>query len=197
MTHIYICLQIAFSSVCPFLKLLCLSFVEICMIAFIVVVQSLRHVWLFATSCTAARQSSPSLTTSRSLLKFMSIELEPSHPQWSLFPLALCLSQHQDLFQWVSSLHQVAKELDLQFQHQSFPWIFRVDFIYEWFDLLAVQGILKNFLQHYSSKASILQCSAFFMVQLPHLYMTPGKTIALTIWTVVDKVMSLLFNIWT
>ena len=62
------------------------------------------------------------------------------------------------------------------------------------FDLLAVQGILKSLLQHYSSKASILQCSAFFIVQLSHPYMTAGKTIALTRWTFVNKVMSLLFN---
>ena len=64
----------------------------------------------------------------------------------------------------------------------------------DWFDLLAVQGILKSLLQHHSSKASILWCSAFFMVQLSHPHMTAGKTIALTIWTFVDKVMSLLFN---
>ena len=67
---------------------------------------------------------------------------------------------------------------------------FRVD----WLDLLAVQGTLKSLLQHHSSKVSILQHSAFFMVQLSHPYMTTGKTIALTRWTVVDKVMSLLFN---
>jgi len=63
-----------------------------------------------------------------------------------------------------------------------------------WLDLLAVQGTLKSLLQHHSSKASILQCSTFFIVQLSHLYMTTGKTIALTRWTFVDKVMSLLFN---
>ena len=67
---------------------------------------------------------------------------------------------------------------------------FRVD----WLNLLAVQGTLKSLLQHYSSKASILRCSAFFMVQLSHPYMTTGKTIALTRWTYVSKVMSLLFN---
>ena len=67
---------------------------------------------------------------------------------------------------------------------------FRID----WFDLLAVQGTLKNLLQHHSSKASVLQCSAFFLVQLAHQYMTTGKTIALTIQTFVGKVMSLLFN---
>ena len=64
----------------------------------------------------------------------------------------------------------------------------------DWLDLLAVQGILKSLLQHHSSKASILQCSTFFIVQLSHPYMTTGKTIALTRWTFVGKVMSLLFN---
>ena len=64
----------------------------------------------------------------------------------------------------------------------------------DWLDLLAVQGTLKSLLQHYSSKASILRCSAFFIVQLSHPYMTTGKTIALTRWTFVSKVMSLLFN---
>ena len=64
----------------------------------------------------------------------------------------------------------------------------------DWFDLFAVQGTLKSLLQHHSSKASILRCSAFFIVQLSHLYMTTGKTITLTRWTFVGKVMSLLFN---
>ena len=70
-----------------------------------------------------------------------------------------------------------------------------ISFRIDWFDLPAVQGTLKCLLQHDSSKASILQCSAFFMVKLLHPYMTTGKTIALTIWTFVSKVMSLLFNI--
>ena len=69
-----------------------------------------------------------------------------------------------------------------------------ISFRMDWLDLLAVQGTLKSLLQHHSSKASILQHSAFFMVQLSHLYLTTGKTIALTRWTFVDKVMSLLFN---
>ena len=69
-----------------------------------------------------------------------------------------------------------------------------ISFRIDWFDFLAVQGTLKNLLQHHSSKASILRHSAFFMVQLSHPYMTTGKTIALTSWTFVDKVMSLLFN---
>ena len=69
-----------------------------------------------------------------------------------------------------------------------------ISFRIDWLDLLAVQGTLKSLLQQHSSKASILQCSAFFMVQLSHLYMTTGKTIALTRWTFVAKVMSLVFN---
>ena len=69
-----------------------------------------------------------------------------------------------------------------------------ISFRIDWFDLLAVQGTLKSFLQHHSSKASILQCSAFFIVQLSHPYMTTGKTIALTRWTFVSEVISLLFN---
>ena len=70
-----------------------------------------------------------------------------------------------------------------------------ISFRMDWLDFLAVQGTLKNLLQHHSSKASILQCSAFFIVQLSHPYMTTGKTIALTVWTFVGKVMFLLFNI--
>ena len=69
-----------------------------------------------------------------------------------------------------------------------------ISFRMDWLDLLAVQGTLKSLLQHHSSKASILLCSAFFIVQLSHLYVTTGKTIALTRWTFVGKVMSLLFN---
>ena len=69
-----------------------------------------------------------------------------------------------------------------------------ISFRIDWLDLLAVQGTLKSLLQHHSSKATILQCSAFFIVQLSHPYMTTGKTIALTKWTFVDKMMSLLFN---
>ena len=72
-----------------------------------------------------------------------------------------------------------------------------ISFRIDWFDLLAVQGTLKSLLQHHRSKASILWCSVFFMVQLSHPYKITGKTIALTIWTFVSKVMSLLFNTWS
>ena len=85
--------------------------------------------------------------------------------------------------------------LELQLQHQSFrEYSELISFRINWFDLLAVQGTLKSLLQHHSSKASILQRSAFFTVQLSHPYMTTGKTIALTRQTFVGKVMSLLFN---
>ena len=116
--------------------------------------------------------------------------IQPSHPLLSPSPPAFNLSQHQGLFQWVSSSHQVAKVLEFLLQHQSFQWIFRID----WFDLLAVQWTLKSLLQHYSSKPSILWHLAFFTVQLSHPYMTTEKTTALTKWTFVGKVMSLLFN---
>ena len=110
-------------------------------------------------------------------------------------PHAFNLSQHQSLFQWVSSSHQVAKVLQFQLQHQSFQWIFRVYFLSDWLVwFLIVQGILKSLLQHHSLKASVLRGSAFFMVQLSLSYKTTGKTIALTIWTSVSKMMSLLFN---
>ena len=120
--------------------------------------------------------------------------IQPSHPLLPPSPPALNLSQYQGLFQWVGSSHQVVKVLEFQLQHQSFQWhpglsSFRMD----WLNLLAVQGILKSLLQRHSSKALILLCSAFFIVQLSHPYMTIGETIALTRWTFVGKVMSLLF----
>ena len=112
-------------------------------------------------------------------------------------PLFLLLSIFPSIrvFKWVSSLHQVAKVLEFQLQHQLFnEYSWFISFRIDWFDFLTVQGTLKSLLQDHSSKASIPQCSAFFMVQLSHPYMTIGKTIALTRWNFVDKVMSLLFN---
>ena len=98
-------------------------------------------------------------------------------------------------FKWFSSSHLVAKILEFQLQHQSFQWIFRmISFRMDCLDLLVVQGTLKSLFQHHSSKASILQHSTFFILQISHPYMTTGKTIALTRWTFVGKVMSLLFN---
>ena len=99
--------------------------------------------------------------------------IQPSYPLSSPSLTAFNLSQHQGLFQWDGSLHQVLKILELQLQHQSFQWLFRVDlFQIDWFDVLAVWGTLKSLLQHHSSKASIFQSSAFFMVHLSHPYMT-------------------------
>ena len=121
--------------------------------------------------------------------------IQPSHPLSSPSPPAPNFSQHQGLFKWVSSLHQVAKVLEFQLQHQSsneHPGL--ISFRMDWLDLLAVQGTLKSLLQHHSWKASILRCSAVFIVQLSYPYMTTGKTIRLTRRTFAYKVMSLLFN---
>ena len=100
-----------------------------------------------------------------------------SHPLSSPSPPAFNLSQHQGLFQWLSSLHQRAKVLEFELQHQFNVYSGLISFRMDWLDLLAVQGTLNSLLQHHSSKASILQCSAFFMVQLSHPYMTTEKTI--------------------
>ena len=146
--------------------------------------------------------STPGLSVHHQLPEFTQTHVHPvgdaiqlSHPLLSPSPPALNLSQHQGLFKWVDSSHQVGKLLELQLQHQSFQWIFRtISFRMDWLGLLAVQGTLKSLLQHHSSKTSILQCSAFFIVQLSHPYMTTGKPIALTRQTFVGKVMSLPFN---
>ena len=144
-------------------------------------VQSLSRVQLFAILWTPARQASLTITNSKSTqthAHWVSDAIQPSHPLLSPSPLALNLSQHQDLFQWVSSSHQVAKALEFQHQHQSFQWTLRTDsFRMDWLDLLAVQGTLKSLLQHHSSKALILWHEDFFMVQLSHPYMTNGKTL--------------------
>ena len=118
--------------------------------------------------------------------------IQSCHPLSSPYPPAFNLSQHQGLFQWVSSSHQVAKDWSFSFSispcnEYSGMISFRVDRL----ALLAVQGTLKSLLQHHSSKASILWCSAFFVVQLSHPYMTTGKVIDLTRQTFVSKVMFL------
>ena len=105
--------------------------------------------------------------------------------------------QHQGLFKWVSFLHQVVKVLGFQLQHSpSNAHSGLISFRMDWLDVLSVQGTLKSLLQHRSSKASILWCSAFFIVQLSHSHLTTGKTIALTRWIFVGKVMSLCFLIY-
>ena len=121
--------------------------------------------------------------------------IQQSHPLSSPSPPAFNLSQHQG-FSNESAFHiRLPEYWSFNFNISSsneHPGL--ISFRMDWLDLLAVQGTLKSFLQHHSSKASILQCSAFFIVQLSHPYMTTGKTIAMTRWTFVDKVMSLLLN---
>ena len=107
--------------------------------------------------------------------------IQPSHPLSSPSPPEFNPSQHHHLFQKVSSSHQVAKVLEFQLQHQfSNEYSGLISFRMDWLDLLAVQGALKSLLQHHSSRASILWCSVFLMVQFSHPHMTTGKTIALT-----------------
>ena len=162
-------------------------------------VQSLSHVRLFAIPWTAARQASLSITNSRSPPKPMFIELVmPSNHLTLCRPLLLLPS----IF---LSIRVFSNETVLCIRWPKY-WGFSfnispsnehprlISFRMDWLDLLAVQGTLKSLLQHHSSKASVLRRLAFFTVQLSHLYMTTGKTIALTRWTFVDKVMSLLFN---
>ena len=120
---------------------------------------------------------------------WVSDAIQPSHLLLSPSPPAFHLSQNQDLFRWDSSLQHIAKVGSFSFSNSpSNEYSGLISFRIDWFDLLAIQGALKSLLQHHISKASVLQCSAFFMVQLSHPYMTPGKTIALNIWTLVSKV---------
>ena len=161
--------------------------------------QLLSYVRFFATPWTAALQASLSITNSQSLLKLMSVELAmPSNHLILCHPLLLLPS----IF---SSIRVSSNESILCIRWPKY-WCFSfnispssehsglISYNMDWLDLLEVQGTLKSLLQHHSSKASILWRSAFFIVQLSHPYMTTGKTIALTRWTFVDKVMSLIFN---
>ena len=163
-------------------------------------VQLLSCVWLFATPWTAAHQVSLSITNSWSLLKLKSIKsVIPSNHLILCCPLFLLPLNFP-------SIRVFSNESVLHIRWPQSHWIFSfsispsneysglISFRIDWFDLLAVQGALKSLFQHHSSKASILQCSAFFIVQLSHPHITTGKTIALTIWTFVSKVMPLLFN---
>ena len=165
-------------------------------------VQSLSCVQLFATSWTTACQASLSITNSQISPKLMSIELVmPSNHLILCCPLLLLPSIFPSIrvfwliIKWVSFLHQVAKYWSFSFNIRptnEHPGL--ISFRMDWLDLLAVQGTLRGLLQHHSSKASILLRSAFFIVQISHPSMTTGKTIALTRWTFVGKVMSQLFN---
>ena len=146
----------------------------------------------------AARQASLSITNSQSLPKPMSIEsvmpsnhLIPCRPLLpSIFPSIRVFSNESALcIRWPKHW-SYSFNINPSNEHPGL-----ISLRMDWLDLLAVQGTLKNLLQHHSSKASILQCSSFFTVQLSHPYMTTGKTIALTRRTFVGKVMSLLFNV--
>ena len=162
-------------------------------------IQLLSRVWLFETPWIAARQASLSITNSWSSLKLTSIEsVMPSIHLILCCPLLLLPPNPP-------SIRVFSNESTL---HMRWPkyWNFSLSIIpskehrgliscrMDWLDLLAVQGTLKSLLQHHSEKASILQHSAFFTIQLSHPYMTTGKTIALTRWTFVGKVMSMLFK---
>ena len=126
---------------------------------------------------------------------WVSDAIQPSYPLLPPSSLPFNFSQHQGLFQWVGSSHQVAKVLSFSLSiSPSNEYSGLISFRIDWFDLLAVQRALKSLLQHHSSKASILQFSAFFMVQLSHPYVNTWNGIALTRQTFVDKVTSLSFN---
>ena len=152
-----------------------------------------------ATPWTAANQNSLSINNSWSLFRLMPIELVmPSNhlilccpyllPP-SIFPSIKVFSNESVLrIRW-PKYWSFSFSISPSNEHPGL-----ISFRMDWLDLLALQGTLKSLLQHHSLKASILWCSAFFIVQLSHPYMTTGKTIALTRWTFVDKVMSLLFN---
>ena len=121
--------------------------------------------------------------------------IQPSHPLLSPSLPALNLFQNQGLFKWVSSHIRWPKYWSFSFNispSNEHPGL--ISFRMDWLDLLSVQRTLKSLLEHHSSKTSISWCSTFFIAQLSHPYMTTGKTIALTRWTFVGKVMSLLFN---
>ena len=162
-------------------------------------VQSLSCVWLFATPWTIARQASLSITNSQSLPKPMSIALVmPSNHLIlcyllillpSIFPSIRVFSNESALCMGWPKYWSFSFSIS---PSNEYPGL--ISFRMDWLDLLAVQGTLKSLLQHHGSKASILRRSAFLTVQLSHPYMTTGKTIALTRWTFVDKVISLLFN---
>ena len=162
-------------------------------------VQSLSCIWLFATPWIAARQASLSITNTWSSHKLISIEsVMPSSHLILCHPLPL-------LPPIPPSIRVFSNESTLRMRWPKY-WSFifsispsnehpgLISFRMDWVDLLAVQRTLKSLLQHHSSKASILQWSAFFTLQLSHPYMTTGKTIALTRWIFVGKVMSLLLN---
>ena len=169
-----------------------ISFLEI------VVVQPLSRVRLFATPWTAACQASLSITNSWNLLKLMSVEsvmpcnhLILCHP---LLPLPPIPPNIRVFSNELAFPMRWPKDWSFSFISPSSEHPGLISFRVDWLALLAVQGTLESLIQHHSSKATILQCSAFCTVQLSHPYMTTGKSIAFTRQTFVGKVMSWLFN---
>ena len=162
--------------------------------------QSLSCVKLFGTPWIAARQASLSITNPRSSLKFMSIEsVMPSNRLILCRPLLLPPSIFPSIrvFSNESVLLHIRWPMYWSFSFNISPsneYSELISFTMDWLDLFAVQGTRKSLLQHHSVGASILWCSAFFIAQLLHPYITTGKTIALTRWIFVGKVISLLFN---
>ena len=161
------------------------------------------HSLLCQTLCNPTNCSTPGFLVLHHLLEsaqthvhWVGDAIQTPHPLLSPSPPAFNVYQHQGLFQWVGSSHQVAKVLGVSASTSVLPieYLGLISFRMDWLDLLAVQGTRKSLLQHHSSKASILRSSTFFIAQLSHPYMTTGKTIALTRWTFVGKLMSLLFN---
>ena len=155
------------------------------------------------TLCNPMNRSTPGFPVHHQLLEFTQTHvhrvgdaIQPSHPLSSRSPPPPKIPRSIRVFSNESTLHMRWSKY-WSFSFRIIPSEEPPGLIYirmDWLDLLAVQGTLKSLLQHHSSKASILRCSAFFTVQFSHPYMTTGKTIALTRWTFVDKVMSLLFN---
>ena len=156
---------------------------------------------LCLTLCDPMNRSTPGLPVHHHLPEFTQTHvhrvcdaIQPSHPLLSPSPPAPHPSQHQGLFNESTLRMRWPKYLSFSFSiipSNEHPGL--ISFRMDWLDLLAIQGTLKSLLQHHGSKASILRCSAFFIVQLSYPYMTTGKTIDLTKWTFVGKVMSLLF----
>ena len=159
------------------------------------VVQLLSRVWLFVTSWTAALQASVSSLSPRVSSNSCSLS-RCCHPSISssVTPFSSCLQYFPASGSFPVSRLCIRWPKYWNFSFSISPsneYSGLISFRMDWFDLLAVQGTLKSLLQHHSSKASVLRYSAFFMVQLSHPYMTPGKTMGLTKWTFVDKLMSL------
>ena len=158
----------------------------------LVIVQSLSHVQLFATPWTAELRASLSITISWNLLKLMSIEsvmpfshlilCHPLLPLHSIFPTIRVFSNESVLCIRWPKYQSFSFSISFSSEYSGL-----VSFRIDCFNFLAVQGTLKSLLHHHRSKASVLQCSAFFMVQFSPPYMTTGKTTALTRWTLLTK----------